>query len=56
MSQSLTVKPASKGAWTWGQGFLTLTCRPDAHVKLENFAKRLGLSLDNLLEARMEAE
>lgn len=52
----LEVTQNKANQWTWKQGFLTVTARPDAHVKLEKFAQRIGMSLEDLLKARIEAE
>ena len=51
----LTVTPAGKNAFTWKQGVLSVTCRPDSFAKLERFAKRIGLTLEDMLKAKEDA-
>jgi len=52
----LQVTPQARGAFTWKHGVFEVTCRPDAFAKLEKFAQRIGLKLEDLLEAKQKLD
>lgn len=52
----LEVTPQARGAFTWKHGVFEVTCRPDAFAKLEKFAQRIGLKLEDLLEAKQKLD